>query len=162
MERTLPKYALQFYHCWLYWSFKIILSSIGFEWKKSVDLLVSGFFLCCNLSVRLFHQRVRGFASNQCKFHFNPMYGGLDMSYGSKAWKLIMKDPWMSESLENDRWWSGSIVYPFSINWGGSKWIPIVNFTLWHDLCLKHCHPLFLRIVFHHKFWQLLVTLLSF
>ena len=47
----------------------------------------------------------------------------------------------MSASLENDRWSSGSVDYSFSINWDGSKWITIVNFTLWHDLRLKHCHP---------------------
>ena len=28
-------------------------------------------------------QRVRGLASHQCKFHFDSMYGGLDMPYGS-------------------------------------------------------------------------------
>ena len=30
-----------------------------------------------------FFQMVRCFASHQCKFHLNSMYGGLDASYGS-------------------------------------------------------------------------------
>ena len=34
----------------MYWTFKITLSSIGFEWEKSVDLLVSELFLCCDSS----------------------------------------------------------------------------------------------------------------
>ena len=50
----------------------------------------------------------------------------------------------MSEPFENDRWSFGSAVYSFSINWDGSKWITIIYFTLWHDLCLKHSHPPFL------------------
>ena len=50
----------------------------------------------------------------------------------------------MSESLENDRWSSGTVADSFSINWDGSKWKTIVNCTLWHDLRLKHCHPPFL------------------
>ena len=35
-----------------------------------------------------YHQRVRGFASYQCKFHFDSMYGGLDKSYGSNNMKI--------------------------------------------------------------------------
>ena len=35
------------------------------------------------ISDNVFHQRVRGFASHQCKFHFDSMYGVLDMPYGS-------------------------------------------------------------------------------
>ena len=38
----------------VYRTLKITLSSIGFEWNKSVDLLVSDFFLCCDLSVIMF------------------------------------------------------------------------------------------------------------
>ena len=45
----------------VYWAFKITLSSIGFEWKKSVDLLVSEFFLCCDLSVIMFSSKGKGF-----------------------------------------------------------------------------------------------------
>ena len=60
------------------------------------------------------------------------------------TWKLIWKDPWISESLENDRWSCGSVYYSFSINWDGSKRLTVVNLTLCHDLCLKHCHPPFL------------------
>ena len=33
-------------------------------------------------------QRVRGFASQQCKFHFDSMYGGLDTPYGSNNMKI--------------------------------------------------------------------------
>ena len=35
----------------MYWTLKITLFSIGFEWKKSVDLLISGFCLYCDLSL---------------------------------------------------------------------------------------------------------------
>ena len=56
----------------------------------------------------------------------------------------------MSESLEKDRRLFRSAAWSFSINWDGSKWITIVNFTLWRDLCLKHCHPPFFRIVFRN------------
>ena len=90
------------------------------------------------------------------------MYGGLDTPYGSNNMKIAKDDPWMSESLENHRGSSGSEACSFSINWDGSKWISIVNITLWHDRRLKHCHPPFLRIVFCHIFWQLWVNLLSF
>ena len=37
-----------------------------------------------------FRQRVRGFASHQCKFHFDSMYGGLDMPYDSNNMKIDM------------------------------------------------------------------------
>ena len=40
-----------------------------------------------DLSVRLFHQRVRGLALYQCKCHFDSMYGGLDTPYGSDNMK---------------------------------------------------------------------------
>ena len=43
------------------------------------------------------------------------------MSYGSNNMILLRKDPWMSESLENDRQLSGSAAYSFFINWNGSK-----------------------------------------
>ena len=45
----------------VYWTFKITLSFIGFEWKKSVDLLISEFFLCCDLSVIMFSSKGKGF-----------------------------------------------------------------------------------------------------
>ena len=32
---------------------------------------------------KFFHQRVKGFAFHQCKFHFDSMYGGLDTPYDS-------------------------------------------------------------------------------
>ena len=35
-----------------------------------------------------FLQMVRCFASHQCKFHLNAMYGGLDASYGSNNVKI--------------------------------------------------------------------------
>ena len=38
----------------VYRTFKFTLSSIGFERKESIDLLVSDFFLYCDLSVGLF------------------------------------------------------------------------------------------------------------
>ena len=44
----------------VYWTFKITLSSIGFDWKKSVGLLGSEFFLCCNLSVIMFSSKGKG------------------------------------------------------------------------------------------------------
>ena len=40
------------------------------------------------ISESFFHQMVRGFASNQCKFHFESMYGGRDTPYGSKKMKI--------------------------------------------------------------------------
>ena len=55
----------------------------------------------------------------------------------------------MSESLKNDWWSSGSVDYSFSINWDGSKWITILNFTLWHDPRLN--------TVIHH-FWSFSAT----
>ena len=45
----------------VYWALKSTLSSIGFEWKKSVDFLVSGFFLHCDLLVRHFPSNGTGF-----------------------------------------------------------------------------------------------------
>ena len=47
---------------------------------KSVDLLVSEFFLRSDLSVIMFSSKGNGC---QCKFHFDSMYGGLDAAYGS-------------------------------------------------------------------------------
>ena len=57
----------------VYWKFKIILSSIGFEWEKSVHLLVSEFFLCCDLSVIMFLSKGTGFhfPSMKVPFWFN-------------------------------------------------------------------------------------------
>ena len=43
---------------------------------------------------------IKGFASHQCKFHFDSMHGGLDTSYGSNNMKI---DKEGSEPLENDR-----------------------------------------------------------
>ena len=40
------------------------------------------------ISDNVFHQRVRGFVSHQCKFHFDSMYGGLKMPYGSNNMKI--------------------------------------------------------------------------
>ena len=45
----------------VYWTFKITLSSIGFQWKKGVDLLVSEFFLCFDLSVIMFSSKGKRF-----------------------------------------------------------------------------------------------------
>ena len=45
----------------------------------------------------------KGFASHQCKFHFDSMYSGLDTPYGSYNMKIDKNDPWISEPLENDR-----------------------------------------------------------
>ena len=56
--------------------------------EKSVDYLVSEFFLHCDLLGRLFHQLLRGLASHQCKFHFDSMYGGLDTPYCSNNMKI--------------------------------------------------------------------------
>ena len=136
-----------------YCTFKITLSSIGCEWKKSVDVLSLSSFCTAIYKWDLFHQMVRGLAFHQCIFHFDSMYGGLDTHTVLTTWTLLRKDPWMSESLENDSCSSGSVAYLFAINWDGRKWITIINFTLWHDLRLKHCHPPFLRIVFRHMFW---------
>ena len=55
---------------------------------KSVDLLDSEFFLCCDLSVILLSSNGKGFASHQCKCHFDSMYGGLDTPYGSNNMKI--------------------------------------------------------------------------
>ena len=35
-----------------------------------------------------FHQRVRGVAFHQSKFHFDSMYGGQDTPYGSNNMKI--------------------------------------------------------------------------
>ena len=56
--------------------------------EKSADLLVSDFFWCCDLSVIIFSSKAKGFASHQCKFHFDSMYGGLDTPYGSNNMKI--------------------------------------------------------------------------
>ena len=88
---------LQFDHCWLSRVLDIQNFSF-FHWfwmGKSIDLLVSEFFLCYYLSVSLSDQRVRGLASHQCKFHFDSMYGGLDMPYGSNNMKEGSLDVWI-------------------------------------------------------------------
>ena len=56
--------------------------------KKSVDLLVSEFFVPRYLSVIFFFIQGKRFRFNQCKFHFDPMYGGLDTPYGSNNMKI--------------------------------------------------------------------------
>ena len=38
-----------------------------------------------------YHEWVMGFASHQYKFHFDIMYGGLDMPYGSNNMKTAME-----------------------------------------------------------------------
>ena len=40
------------------------------------------------ISDNVFIRNVRGLASHQCKFHFDSMYGGLDMPYGSNDMKI--------------------------------------------------------------------------
>ena len=60
MERTLPKYAPSILPVDypVYWTFKIALSSIDFEWRKSdLVFLVSEFRLHRDLSVTLFIKR---------------------------------------------------------------------------------------------------------
>ena len=42
------------------------------------------------------------------------MYGGLDTPYGSNNIKIANEGSLMSESLEKDRWSSGSVDYSFS------------------------------------------------
>ena len=81
---------LQIYHCWLSRVLDIQNPTFlhWFWMEKSVDFSVSEFFSHCDLSVRLFHQRVRGLASHQCKFHFDSMYGGLDTPYSSNNMKI--------------------------------------------------------------------------
>ena len=39
------------------------------------------------------------------------MYGGLDTPYGSNNMKIDKEGSLMSESLEHDRWSSGSVDY---------------------------------------------------
>ena len=68
----------------VYWTLKITLSAIGFKWKTSVDVLVSEFFLCWDLSILLFSSKDKGL----CKFHFDSMYGGQDTPYGSNNMKV--------------------------------------------------------------------------
>ena len=156
MERTLPKYAPSILPL-------LIIPCIGhskshflplvLNGKRSVDVLVSEFFCTAIYQWYFF---IKG--SHQCKFYFDSMCGGLNTPYGSNNMKIGKEkslNVWIT-------WSSGSIAYSFSVNWDGSKWITTVNFTLWHDLRLKHCHPPFLRIVFRHIFWQLWVNLLSF
>ena len=53
--------------------------------EKSVDLLVSDFFLHCDLSVGLYSCMGKGFRFPQYKFHFD--YGRLDTPYGSNNMK---------------------------------------------------------------------------
>ena len=69
MERTLPEYVPSilpvFIICVL-----VIQNHTFFYWfwmEKSADLLVSEFFLCCDLSVRLFSSKDKWFF-HQCKF----------------------------------------------------------------------------------------------
>ena len=53
-------------------------------------MFLTEIFLCRNLSVIyiFFFQMIRCFASHQCKFHLNSMYGGLDASYTSNNVKI--------------------------------------------------------------------------
>ena len=84
------------------------------------------------------------------------------MPYGSNNMKTAKEgslDAWIPK---NDWWSSGSVDYSFSMNWDGSKWITILNFTLWQDSRLKHCHTPNLRIFFRHMFWQLWVIYCHF
>ena len=64
--------------------------------EKSVDLLVSEFFLYCDCFVfcpwDFFHDRVRVFAFHQYKFHFDSMYGRLDTPYGSYNMKTAKEE----------------------------------------------------------------------
>ena len=65
--------------------------------EKSVDLLVSGFCLYCDLS--FIHKWVRGFASHQRKFNFDSMYGELDTPYCSNNMKTAKEgslDVWIT------------------------------------------------------------------
>ena len=71
--------------------------------EKSVDLVISEFFLCCDLSVIMFSSKGKWFASHRCKFHFDSMYGGLDMPYGSNNMKIDKEGPLIVEPFENDR-----------------------------------------------------------
>ena len=123
------------------------LSAIGFEWKKY--WFVSLWVLFVLRFMRLLSSKVKGLSlligvssiSIQCMVNWI-------CSTVLTTWKVLRKAPWMSESLENDRWPWGSVAHSFFGNKDGSKWITIVNFTLWHDLRQKHYHPPFLRIVF--------------
>ena len=45
----------------VYWTFKITLSSIGFEWKKVLICKSLSSFLCCDLSVIMFSSKGKGF-----------------------------------------------------------------------------------------------------
>ena len=82
---------LQFYHyCYpVYWTFKIRPSSIGFQWEK-VLICKSPSSFCAKRLFQwdFFRQRVRCFAFHQCKFHFDSMYGGLDMPFDSNNMKI--------------------------------------------------------------------------
>ena len=116
----------------MYWTFKLTLSSIGFEWKKVLNFLVSEFLLHCDLSVRLFSIKRYGvwLPTSVNSISIQCMVDKIRHTVLT-TWKFLRKDPWMSESLENDRWSSGSVAYSVSINWDGRKWITIVHFTLW-------------------------------
>ena len=56
--------------------------------EKSVDLLVSELFLCCDLSVIIFSSKGKRFRLNWCKFHLDSMYGGLNTPCGSNNMKI--------------------------------------------------------------------------
>ena len=65
--------------------------------ENSVDSSVSGVFLHLDLSVKPSHQRAQGLASQQCKFHFDSLYGGLDTPYGSNNMKIVKE--WSLDGL---------------------------------------------------------------
>ena len=100
MERTLPEYAPSILPVFIICVF-VVQNHTFFFWfwmEKSADLLVSEFFLYCDLSVRLFSSKGKGFF-HQCKFYFDSMYGGLDMPYGSNNVKIAKEGPldvWMT------------------------------------------------------------------
>ena len=56
--------------------------------EKRADLLVSGFFLYFDLSVRLFSSRGKGFRFPPVRFHFDSMYGGLNTPYDCNSMKI--------------------------------------------------------------------------
>ena len=83
----------------VYWTFKIILSSIGFEWKKVLIFSFWVLFALRFISETFFHQSVRGLTSHHCKFDFDSMYGGLDTPYGSINMEIAKKgslDVWIT------------------------------------------------------------------
>ena len=139
MESTLPKYAPSILPLVIIpWCVLDIqnFSSISFEWKKCWFVSLWVLFVLQFIGETFFHQRVRGFASHQYK-SIQCMVDYICQT-GLTKWKLIRKDPWMSESLQNNRWSSGGVDYLFSISWNCSKWITIIYFTLWHESI--YCH----------------------